>query len=106
MAFTIQGTPANGDVFDAVPSTRSLSAFDMLDRAAGALKTPLRSAAQIKQGVADSLRDLDAVFGTGAVGARLRRRDVEPASTATAHACSMPTCRPAPNAPRPKTWTW
>ena len=62
MAFTIQGNPANGDVFDAVPSTRSLSAFDMLDRAAVALKTPLRSAGQIKQGVADSLRDLDAVF--------------------------------------------
>ena len=62
MAFTIQGNPANGDVFDAVPSTRSLSAFDMLDRAAVALKTPLRSAGQIRQGIADSLRDLDAVF--------------------------------------------
>ena len=61
MALTIQGNPANADVFDAIPSTRSLSAFDMLDRAAVALKTPLRGAGQIKQGVADSLRDLDAV---------------------------------------------
>ena len=63
MAMTLQGAPGNGDVFDALPSTRSLSAFDVLGQAAAALNTPLRTAAQIKQGVADNLRDLDAVFG-------------------------------------------
>jgi flagellar hook-associated protein 3 FlgL len=63
IAVTIQGQPANGDVFDAVPSTPTLSAFDVLDRAAQALKTPLRSATQITQSTTDDLRNLDAVLG-------------------------------------------
>jgi flagellar hook-associated protein 3 FlgL len=77
---TIQGAPANGDQFDALPSTRTLSAFDVLDRAAAALRTPLRSATQIKQGVADDLRDVDAAFGQfqaarAAAGDALNRLD-------------------------------
>ena len=80
IAMTIQGAPANGDQFDALPSTRTLSAFDVLDRAAAALKTPLRSATQIKQGVADDLRNVDAVFGQfhaarAAAGDALNRLD-------------------------------
>ena len=80
MAMTIQGSPANGDVFEAVPSSRTLSAFDVLDQAAAALKTPLRTATQIKQGVADDLRDVDAVFGQfqaarAAAGDALNRLD-------------------------------
>jgi flagellar hook-associated protein 3 FlgL len=80
IAMTIQGAPANGDVFEALPSTRTLSAFDVLDRAASALKTPLRSATQIKQGVADDLRNIDAAFGQiqsarAAAGDALNRLD-------------------------------
>ena len=63
MAMTIQGSPANGDVFDAVPSTPTLNAFDMLAQAAAALKTPLRTKAEISQGVANHTRDIDAVLG-------------------------------------------
>jgi flagellar hook-associated protein 3 FlgL len=80
IAMTIQGAPANGDQFDALPSTRTLSAFDVLDRAAAALRTPLRTATQIKQGIADDLRDVDAAFGQvqsarAAAGDALNRLD-------------------------------
>jgi flagellar hook-associated protein 3 FlgL len=80
IALTIQGAPANGDQFDAVPSTRTLSAFDVLDRAALALRTPLRSPTQIKQGVANDLRDVDAALGQifvarAAAGDALNRLD-------------------------------
>ncbi len=63
IALRINGSPANGDVFDAVPSTQTSSAFDVLDRAAAALRTPLRSASQIQQGLSRDLRDVDAVLG-------------------------------------------
>ncbi len=63
IALRVHGSPADGDVFDAVPSTPSASAFDVLDRAAAALRTPLRSASQIQQGLSQDLRDIDAVFG-------------------------------------------
>lgn len=80
IAMTIHGAPANGDQFDALPSTRTLSAFDVLDRAAAALRTPLRSPTQIKQSVADDLRDVDAAFGQiqsarAAAGDALNRLD-------------------------------
>jgi flagellar hook-associated protein 3 FlgL len=57
-----------------------LSAFDVLDKAATALKTPLRSAAQISQANAEGLRDLDATFGQfqsarAAAGDALNRLD-------------------------------
>ncbi|MEQ1804934.1 MAG: flagellar hook-associated protein FlgL [Burkholderiaceae bacterium] len=63
IALRVHGSPADGDAFDAVPSTPSSSAFDVLDRAAAALRTPLRSASEIQQGLSQDLRDIDAVFG-------------------------------------------
>lgn len=63
IALRINGNPADGDEFDAVPSTPSSSAFQVLDRAAAALRTPLRSASQIQQGLSQDMRDIDAVLG-------------------------------------------
>ncbi len=63
IALRVHGSPADGDVFEALPSTPNSSAFDVLDRAATALRTPLRSAAQIRQGLSNDLRDIDAVLG-------------------------------------------
>lgn len=62
MALTIKGTPAAGDAFDIVPASASLSVFDVLDRAAADLETPLRSAGQISQSNASGLRDIDALL--------------------------------------------
>ncbi len=63
ISLRINGTPADGDVFDAVPATPSSSAFAVLDRASAALRTPLRSASSIRQGLSFDLRDIDAVLG-------------------------------------------
>ena len=46
-----------------MPSTSSLSVFDMLDKAAAALKTPLRTSAQIAQTSSNGLRDVDSLLG-------------------------------------------
>ena len=80
IALRINGSPADGDVFDAVPSTPSSSAFNVLDRAAAALRTPLRSASEIQQGLSRDLRDIDAVLGhlvsaRSQAGAALNRMD-------------------------------
>ena len=69
MTVTVKGTPAQGDSFDAVPSTPDLSVFDVLDRITGELQTGNRSGAQVAQTVASGLRDIDAVFG----GLKLQR---------------------------------
>jgi flagellar hook-associated protein 3 FlgL len=58
-SFTITGTPADGDRFDSVPSSPSLSIFDTLDRVVGELRTPLRNAGQITQGISRGIRDVD-----------------------------------------------
>jgi len=63
IALTVQGTPADGDVFDVTPSASDLSAFDTLARLAGVLQSPGRSPAQVAQSVASGLRDIDALFG-------------------------------------------
>jgi flagellar hook-associated protein 3 FlgL len=63
MALTVKGAPAQGDRFDATPSTPDLSVFDVLDRVAGELRSGSRSTAQVAQTVASGLRDIDAVFG-------------------------------------------
>ncbi|MFZ2650228.1 MAG: flagellar hook-associated protein FlgL [Burkholderiaceae bacterium] len=63
IALRVQGSPADGDIFEAIPSTPTSSAFDVLDRAATALRTALRSPSQIQQGLALDLRDIDAVLG-------------------------------------------
>ncbi|MDH5540154.1 MAG: flagellin, partial [Rhizobacter sp.] len=63
LAVTIKGSPAAGDEFQMVPATPGLSVFDVMDRAVAALKTPLRSGAQIAQSIAFDLRDVDASLG-------------------------------------------
>jgi flagellar hook-associated protein 3 FlgL len=62
-SFNISGTPANGDRFDIVPSTPTLNVFDMLERAAVALETPLRNGGQITQTATLALRDIDQSMG-------------------------------------------
>ena len=49
MTMAVSGTPANGDSFDIVPSTPSLSVFDMLDGAIVGLQTTGRTGSQIAQ---------------------------------------------------------
>jgi flagellar hook-associated protein 3 FlgL len=63
MSVTIKGAPATGDEFQVVPSTSSLSVFDLLDRAAATLKTPFRTGVQIAQSNVNDLRDVDQVMG-------------------------------------------
>jgi flagellar hook-associated protein 3 FlgL len=62
MSFNVTGQPADGDQFETVPSTPSLSLFDAIDRAVSDLKTPSRKSGEIQQGVNSSLRDLDQVM--------------------------------------------
>ena len=59
MTVSVSGTPAAGDQFQIAPSTPTLGVFDVLDRAAAALKTAGRSGAQIAQSNADGLRDVE-----------------------------------------------
>jgi len=59
MSFTISGAPADGDQFEVVPSSPSLSVFDTLDRVVAELRTPMRNPGQVQQGVIRGLRDLD-----------------------------------------------
>jgi flagellar hook-associated protein 3 FlgL len=63
LSVAIAGAPADGDNFSIAPSTNTLKVFDVLDRAIGELKTPLRNNAQIQQSNAGRLRDIDAVMG-------------------------------------------
>ena len=62
ISVTVKGAPAAGDRFDIAPSTPTLSVFDLLDRAALDLATPLRSDGQIHQSTASQLRDIDSVL--------------------------------------------
>lgn len=62
IAFAVNGTPADGDRFEAAPSTPTLSVFDALDAAANELAMPLRSPGAIAQTTATSLRDVDALL--------------------------------------------
>ena len=80
IAFSISGSPAGGDSFDAVPSQPTLNVFDTLDRAIADLSTPQRGTAEITQGVQHGLRDLDASAGSlqslrARVGETLKRAD-------------------------------
>jgi flagellar hook-associated protein 3 FlgL len=82
MTVSVNGTPAPGDLFQIAPSTPTLGVFAALDDAVAALKTTGRTSAQIAQGNADSLRDVDAVLGhlqtaRSAVGEVLLRIDSE-----------------------------
>ena len=89
MSAKISGQPANGDEFDIVPSTATLSVFDMLDKAVTDLKTGNRSGAQIAQTNSANLSRLDSVLGQtissrSQVGATMNRID-----TATARLSSL-----------------
>lgn len=89
MSAKITGQPANGDEFDIVPSTATLSVFDMLDKAVADLKTPNRNGTQIAQTNSANLSRLDSVLGQAIssrsqVGATMTRID-----TATARLASL-----------------
>nr|WP_316640360.1 flagellar hook-associated protein FlgL [uncultured Roseateles sp.] len=60
MAVTIQGAPADGDSFDIVPSSDSLSIFQTLDNTINDLTALGRTTGQVSQTVTNGLRDLDA----------------------------------------------
>ena len=82
MSATITGAPANGDQFQIVPSTPTLSVFDTLDKAIADLATPGRTGYQVAQANADNLRNIDSVMGTmqaarSLAGAVLNRIDSE-----------------------------
>ncbi len=82
MTFSVSGTPANGDSFDVVPSTATLSVFDVLDKAIADLAKPGRNGTQIAQSNSDNLRNIDSVMGTmqaarSMAGAVLNRIDSE-----------------------------
>lgn len=64
IAVNITGTPADGDSFQILPSEPSLSVFDVMDRVVAELKTPLRTNAEITQGVQSGMRDIDALRNT------------------------------------------
>jgi flagellar hook-associated protein 3 FlgL len=80
MAVKISGAPANGDRFDIVPSTASLTVFDALDKAVADLKNPGRTGTQIQQTNSSSLSQFDSVLGQtisarSQVGATMARID-------------------------------
>jgi flagellar hook-associated protein 3 FlgL len=80
MSAKISGQPANGDEFDIVPSTATLSVFDTLDKAIADLKTPNRTGTQVTQSNSANLARLDsvlgqAVAGRGQIGATMTRID-------------------------------
>lgn len=62
LAVAVKGVPAAGDAFEVVPSTATLSVFDVLDRAARELATPLRGSGAISQTTSSALRDVDALL--------------------------------------------
>lgn len=81
MSFTINGTPVAGDAFEVKLATPALGVFETLDQAIGELKTPLRSAAAVTQGVQRALADLDGSMGAlqslrSRVGEVLNRADM------------------------------
>ena len=88
MTFSVSGAPANGDAFQIVPATPTLSVFDTLDKAIADLATPGRTGYQLGQANADNLRNIDSVMSTmqGArslAGAVLNRIDSETDRLAT-----------------------
>jgi flagellar hook-associated protein 3 FlgL len=94
MRISVSGAPANGDQFEIVPSTSTLSVFATLDKAIADLSTPGRTDNQIAQSTADGLRNLDSVMGTmqsarSLVGAMLNRVDSETARLASAKLISQ-----------------
>jgi flagellar hook-associated protein 3 FlgL len=88
MTVSVSGAPANGDSFDIVPSTPTLSVFDALDKAIGDLAASGRGGFQRAQSNADNLRNVDSVMTTmqaarSMAGAVLNRIDSESDRLAT-----------------------
>ena len=82
ITLSVSGTPADGDRFDVVPSTPTLSVFDALDKAVTDLAAPGLTGAQRAQSTADNLRNVDSVMGRmqsarSLAGAVLNRIDSE-----------------------------
>lgn len=80
MSFNISGTPLATDSFEIVPSTPTLSVFNVFDQAIEELSTPLRTGAAVTQTVQRALRDVDASSLSlqalrSAVGENLSRAD-------------------------------
>ncbi|GIX25748.1 MULTISPECIES: flagellar hook-associated protein FlgL [Caldimonas] len=80
IAFTITGTPADGDEFRIMPSTPTLSVFDALDRAIEGLRSDSAAPTDVIQTTNDGLRNLDSVLARlqsvrSAVGDTLHRID-------------------------------
>lgn len=80
LAFTVNGSPADGDRFQARPSTPNLSVFGALDKAIAALDDPAQTIGTAMQAVSSGLRDVDAVMGRlqaarSQVGETLKRID-------------------------------
>lgn len=71
MAFTIRGTPAQGDTFTIAPSEPSLNVFDVLDQSIANLRNTSQTSAQRSQSIAVGLRDMDGAL-TLVQGARSR----------------------------------
>jgi flagellar hook-associated protein 3 FlgL len=61
MSFSVNGAPSNGDHFQIVPSQKTLSVFDTIDKIVNELKTPNQTGAQVTQDVQSGLRDIDQV---------------------------------------------
>ena len=59
MAFAVLGAPADGDQFQIVPATNSLSIFDTLDRIIADMRVPGRSGAERAQTTSLGIRDVD-----------------------------------------------
>jgi flagellar hook-associated protein 3 FlgL len=64
MSMSVSGAPANGDSFQIVPSTPTLSVFDTLDKAVKDLSLVGRTGSQIAQSNAINLSNVDSVMGT------------------------------------------
>jgi flagellar hook-associated protein 3 FlgL len=62
MAFSINGSPANGDQFKIQPSVSELSVFGVLDKAVADLSISGTTSAQRAQATGDALRNLDSVM--------------------------------------------
>ena len=81
MSFTVTGVPGASDSFEIRLAAPTQSVFDTLDRAIAELRTPLRSAAAVTQGVQTALTALDGSLGAlqtlrGRVGELLNRTDM------------------------------
>ena len=62
ISFTISGSPANGDSFEAAPSTPTLSVFNAIDKAVAALGSSTQTSSSASQAVSFGLRDVDAAM--------------------------------------------